>query len=430
LYEIVFSEKLLSLKGNYYMPERDTFHHGNTVLSEGQATGSPEQTSVPNTAVQESDRQYEDYAFHHQLMCEVTEALGGKRDITYVPFVPDSFGYNNITSVDRNNAAVKEALKTAGAVICVGREIVVDPNHDPAFPERNTTDTASARSNVATSSELFHEACKLGNEDVKVIPTAWMHNRYIDMMFALPVLAEAAGVNVEDVTHISEEQMLRLLADKDLGIFNEVAKQMQVKSKLAHQAFHNIMAKRGVDADNNYEVAKAFLKEYKSYPRTGESVLMKESALEHGVPADRVIEEPDSVDTNTNLLNVATAIENGVYGFEFSEETPLVIVAGQDHLPRTMWIADKIFPPNVPLVFVESDAALPDKETLHDSCNRELASFRKGREWLRNVQGSDYQDHLEKLEHVIGGGYFGNEDIPRKNLAKLAKEIQEEAAAR
>ena len=106
-----------------------------------------------------------------------------------------------------------------------------------------------------------------------------------------------------------------------------------------------------------------------------------------------------------------------------------MIVAGQDHLPRTMWIADKIFPPNVPLVFVESDAALPDREALRDSCNRELASFRKGREWLRNIQGSDYQDHLEKLEHVIGGGYFGNEDIPRKNLAKLAKEIQKEATA-
>lgn len=411
------------------MPERDTLHHGNTVPSKERATSSPEQTPVPNTARQESNRQHEDYAFHHQLMCEVTKALSGERDITYVPFEPDSFDYNNITSVDRNNVAVKEALRTAGAVICVGREIVVNPNHDPAFPERNTTDTASARSNVATSSELFHEARMLGNENVKVVPTAWMHNRYIDMMFALPVLAEAAGVNVEDVTHMSEEQMLRLLGDKDLGVFNEVAKQMQTKSKLAHQAFHNIMAKREVDTDNNYEVAKAFLKEYKSYPRTGESVLMKELALEHGVPADHVIEEPDSVDTNTNLLNVATAIENGVYGFEFSEDTPLVIVAGQDHLPRTMWIADKIFAPNVPLVFVESDAALPDRETLHDSYNRELASFRKGREWLRNIENPNYQEHLRELEHVIGGGYFGNEDIPRKNLAKLAKEIQKEATA-
>lgn len=171
---------------------------------------SLEQISVSDAATQESDQQDEGYAFHHRLMCEVTEALSGERDITYVPFEPDDFDYSNVTSVDRNNVAVKEALKPAGAVICVGREIVVDPNHDPAFPERNTTDTASARSNVATSSELFHEVCMLGNEDVKVIPTAWTHNHYIDMIFALPVLAEAAGVDVEDVTYMSEEQMLRL----------------------------------------------------------------------------------------------------------------------------------------------------------------------------------------------------------------------------
>ena len=148
---------------------------------------------------------------------------------------------------------------------------------------------------------------------------------------------------------------------------------------------------------------------------------MREGAIAAGVPGDRIIEEPDSVDTISNLVNIVANEKAGAEDYRGMYDGPIVVVASMDHMPRAMWITDRVLPEGVEVLFVESDPRLPDDETLYAAEERELNSCRRGGKWIGAVAPHDVNE-IEKLVHK---GYFSEH---RKSAAQLAAAVKQQSA--
>ena len=381
------------------------------------------------------------------------------RSIIYVPYhgVSEHLQQNrpNIVFADRAGQKVVEAVAKADVIINIARgEEVVEAEID--HPDRNVKLPPESVANTDMVSDLYIQAIETGNTDVQVVHTGRMNNKTIAMATAMPILAESAGLNYEDVIHTSDTKIRQLVEKKQADLkdlMHEVdADPTMQDMQVCTRALRRIYEARNIDPDtaSSSELTDALLDEYKRYPRISTSTLMKEQMLQNvadqllssGVAADKAgelvqeldahtDEEPDSVDTVTNFTNSIPMIlsdkliKNGYNADEVGAmsteqkvelladtEMTAVIVADIAHMPRVMWLADYLMPNNFELVFVESRTDL-DENTLQQSMEREERSFMLGSNWLSNQMGTR---NPAKVGELADNAYWGKNSVSNKEI--------------
>ena len=388
------------------------------------------------------------------------------RSIVYVPYRGFSEQLQRdcpgITFTDSNSPEVVEAVSAADVIVNIARgEEVVEA--EIGHPDRNVKLPPESLANTEMVGDLYLQAIETGNTDVQVVHTGRMNNKTIAMATAMPILAEAAGLNEEDVIHTPDAQIHRLVENNHIDI-KELMDSVDTDPKMQAmqvgvRALRRIYKARGVDPDtaSSSELTNALLDEYEKYPRISTSTLMKEQMLQNvaeklrsegksekeinevvGKLDEFTDEEPDSVDTVTNFTNSIPIIlskqlikegydadEVGLMSTEqkmellAGTEMTVVIVADIAHMPRVMWLADYLMPDNFKrLVFVESSTDL-DEETLQKSMKREERSLNLTRNWLPNQMGTR---NPAKVGELADKAYWGKDSISNEEInASLKK---------
>lgn len=381
------------------------------------------------------------------------------RSIIYVPYHGVDEGLQqdcpDILFTDSGDQKVAKVLSEADVIINIARgEEVVEA--EIGHPDRNVKLPPESVANTDMVSDLYIQAIEAGNTDVQVVHTGRMNNKTIAMATAMPILAESAGLNYEDVIHTSDAEIRQLVEEKQVDLndlMHEVdADPTMQDMQVCTRALRRIYEARHIDPDtaSSSELADALLDEYKNYPRISTSTLMKEQMLQNvaeklrsegksekeinevvGKLDEFTDEEPDSVDTVTNFTNSIPMIlsdklikngynvdEVGIMSTEqkmellADTEMTAVIVADIAHMPRVMWLADYLMPDNFKLVFVESRTDL-DKETLQKSMEREERSFGLGSNWLSNQMGTR---NPAKVGELADNAYWGKDSISNKEI--------------
>ena len=418
-----------------------------------------EKISKPEVKTQDTQDAYESYLTRvsHNLFTDPDhpEREPRSRSIVYVPYRGFSEQLQQdcpkITFTDFNSPEVVEAVSAADVIINIARgEEVVEA--EIGHPDRNVKLPPESLANTEMVGDLYLQAIETGNTDVQVVHTGRMNNKTIAMATAMPILAEAAGLNEEDVIHTPDAQIRRLVENNHIDI-KELMDSVDTDPKMQAmqvgvRALRRIYEARGVASAS--ELTDALLDEYKKYPRISTSTLMKEQMLQNvadqllssGVAADKVgelvqeldahtDEEPDSVDTVTNFTNSIPMIlsnklikdghnadEVGLMSTEqkmellADTEMTIVIVADIAHMPRVMWLADYLMPDNFKLVFVESRTDL-DEETLQKSMEREKRSLKLTRNWLPNQMGTR---NPAKVGELADKAYWGKDSISNEEI--------------
>ena len=382
------------------------------------------------------------------------------RSIIYVPYygVSEHLQQNcpDIVFTDRAGQEVVEAVAEADVIINIARgEEVVEA--EIGHPDRNVKLPPESLANTEMVGDLYLQAIKAGNTNVQVVHTGRMNNNTIAMATAMPILAEAAGLNEEDVIHTPDAQIRKLVkrTQVDLsGLMHEVGANPTMQyMQVCMRALRRICEARGVDPDtaSASELTDVLLDEYNNYPRISTSTLMREQMLQNvaeklrsegksekeineivGKLDEFTDEEPDSVDTVTNFTNSIPMIlsnklikdghdadEVGLMSTEqkmellADTEMTAVFVADIAHMPRVMWLANYLMPDNfIRLAFVESKTDL-DEETLRRSMEREERSLNLTRNWLPNQMGTRNPAKVGKLADKA---YWGKDSISNKEI--------------
>ena len=381
------------------------------------------------------------------------------RSIIYVPYRGFSEQLQQdcpgITLTGLNGPEVAGAVSAADVIINIARgEEVVEA--EIGHPDRNVKLPPESLANTEMVGDLYLQAIETGNIDVQVVHTGRMNNKTIAMATAMPVLAEIAGLNYEDVIHTSDAKIRELVEENQVDL-NDLIHEVETDPtmqdmRVCVRALRRIYEARGVDPDtaDSSKLANVLLDEYENYPRISTSTLMKEQMLQNvadqllssGVDPDKVgelvqeldahtDEEPDSVDTVTNFTNSIPMIlsnkliKNGYNADEVGlmsteqkmellagTEMTVVIVADIAHMPRVMWLADYLMPDNVKLVFVESRTDL-DENTLQQSMEREERSLKLTRNWLPNQMGTR---NPAKVGELADKAYWGKDSISNEEI--------------
>ena len=395
------------------------------------------------------------------------ENVGKERDrsIVYVPYRGFSEKLKqdcpNIVFADRAGQEVVEVVTEADVIINIarGEEVVeAEINH----PDRNVKLPPESLANTEMVGDLYLQAIESGNTNVQVVHTGRMNNRTIAMATAMPILAESAGLNYEDVIHTPDAKIRQLVEKKQVNL-NKLMCEIDADPKkqdvqVCTQALRRIYEAREINPDtaSSSELTDALLDEYNKYPRISTSTLMKEQMLEN--VADQLLkagksaykvreiideldahtdEEPDSVDTVTNFTNsipmilANKLIKNGYNADEVGlmsteqkmklladSEMTAVIVADIAHMPRVMWLADYLMPDNFKLIFIESRTGLSE-DMLQKSMEREERSFGLGSNWLLNQMGTR---NPAKVGKKADEAYGGDNSISNKKLNEKINE--------
>ena len=387
------------------------------------------------------------------------------RSIVYVPYRGFSEQLQRdcpgITFTDYNSPEVVEAVSAADVIVNIARgEEVVEA--EIGHPDRNVKLPPESVANTDMVSDLYVRAIESGNTNVQVVHTGRMNNKTIAMATAMPVLAESAGLNYEDVIHTSDAKIHQLVEEKQVDLndlMHEVDTDPTMQDmQVCTRALRRIYEARHIDPDtaSSSELTDALLDEYKNYPRISTSTLMKEQMLQNvaeklrsegksekeinevvGKLDEFTDEEPDSVDTVTNFTNSIPIILSKQLikeGYDADEvgamsteqkmelladtEMTVVIVADIAHMPRVMWLADYLMPDNFRLVLVESRTDL-DEETLRRSMEREERSLKLTRNWLPNQMGTR---NPAKVGELADKAYWGKDSISNEEInASLKK---------
>ena len=422
-----------------------------------------EKFSKPEVKTQDTQDAYESYLTRvsDNLFTDPDhpEREPRSRSIVYVPYRRFSKqlrqGCPEITFTDSNSPEVVEAVSAADVIVNIARgEEVVEA--EIGHPDRNVKLPPESLANTEMVGDLYLQAIETGNTDVQVVHTGRMNNKTIAMATAMPILAESAGLNYEDVIHTPYTK-IRQLVDKRQGDLKDLMHEVDADPtmqdmQVCTRALRRIYEARHIDPDtaSSSELTDALLDEYKNYPRISTSTLMKEQMLQNvaeklrsegksekeinevvGKLDEFTDEEPDSVDTVTNFTNSIPIIlskqlikegydadEVGLMSTEqkmellAGTEMTVVIVADIAHMPRVMWLADYLMPDNFKLVFVESRTDL-DKETLQRSMEREERSFGLGSNWLSNQMGTR---NPAKVGELADNAYWGKDSISNKEI--------------
>ena len=370
-----------------------------------------------------------------------------------------------------NPKILSEILSRTDVIVNIARgEEVVEA--EIGHPDRNVKLPPESVANTDMVSDLYIQAIETGNTDVQVVHTGRMNNKTIAMATAMPILAESAGLNYEEVIHTSDEKIRQLVDEKQVDLndlMHEVDTDPTMQDmQVCTRALRRIYEARHIDPDtaSSSELTDALLDEYKNYPRISTSTLMKEQMLRNvadqllnsGMAADKAgelvqeldahtDEEPDSVDTVTNFTNSIPMIlskqsmllskrliEKGHATESVSQmsieqkmeqlgesKMTAVIVADIAHMPRVMWLADYLMPDNFELVFVESRTDL-DEEALQKSMEREERSFMLGSNWLSNQMGTR---NPAKVGELADNAYWGKNSVSNKEINNNLKNVKE-----
>ncbi len=423
-----------------------------------------EKISKPEVKTQDTQDAYESYLTRvsDNLFTDPDHPERGprSRSIVYVPYRRGfseqlQQGCPEITFTDLNSPEVAGAVSAADVIINIARgEEVVEA--EIGHPDRNVKLPPESLANTEMVGDLYLQAIETGNTDVQVVHTGRMNNKTIAMATAMPILAEAAGLNEEDVIHTPDAQIHRLVENNHIDI-KELMDSVDTDPKMQAmqvgvRALRRIYKARGVDPDtaSSSELTNALLDEYEKYPRISTSTLMKEQMLQNVAEKLRsegksekeinevvrkldefTDEEPDSVDTVTNFTNSIPIIlskqlikegydadEVGLMSTEqkmellADTEMTAVFVADIAHMPRVMWLADYLMPDNFKLVFVESRTDL-DEETLQKSMKREERSLNLTRNWLPNQMGTR---NPAKVGELADKAYWGKDSISNEEI--------------
>ena len=422
-----------------------------------------EKISKPEVKTQDTQDAYESYLTRvsDNLFTDPDHPERGprSRSIVYVPYRGFSEqlqqGCPEITFTDLNSPEVAGAVSAADVIVNIARgEEVVEA--EIGHPDRNVKLPPESLANTEMVGDLYLQAIETGNTDVQVVHTGRMNNKTIAMATAMPILAEAAGLNEEDVIHTPDAQIRRLVENNHIDI-KELMDSVDTDPKMQAmqvgvRALRRIYKARGVDPDtaSASELTDALLDEYKKYPRISTSTLMKEQMLQNvaeklrsegksekeinevvGKLDEFTDEEPDSVDTVTNFTNSIPIILSKQLikeGYDADEvgamsteqkmelladtEMTAVFVADIAHMPRVMWLADYLMPDNFKLVFVESRTDL-DEETLQKSMEREKRSLKLTRNWLPNQMGTR---NPAKVGELADKAYWGKDSISNEEI--------------
>ena len=422
-----------------------------------------EKISKPEVKTQDTQDAYESYLTRvsDNLFTDPDhpEREPRSRSIVYVPYRGFSEQLQQdcpeITFTYLNGPEVAGAVSAADVIINIARgEEVVEA--EIGRPDRNVKLPPESLANTEMVGDLYLQAIEKGNTDVQVVHTGRMNNKTIAMATAMPILAESAGLNYEDVIHTPDAQIRKLVERTQIDLndlMHEVdADPTMQDMQVCTRALRRIYEARGVDPDtaDSSELANALLDGYKKYPRTSTSTLMKEQMLQNvaeklrsegksekeinevvGKLDEFTDEEPDSVDTVTNFTNsIPMILSNKLIkdGYNADEvgamsteqkmelladtEMTAVIVADIAHMPRVMWLADYLMPDNFKLVFVESRTDL-DEETLQKSMEREERSLKLTRNWLPNQMGTR---NPAKVGELADKAYWGKDSISNEEI--------------
>ena len=422
-----------------------------------------EKISKPEFKTQDTQDAYESYLTRvsDNLFTDPDHPERGprSRSIVYVPYCRFSEqlqqGCPEITLTDSNSSEVVEAVSAADVIVNIARgEEVVEA--EIGHPDRNVKLPPESLANTEMVGDLYLQAIKTGNTDVQVVHTGRMNNKTIAMATAMPILAEAAGLNEEDVIHTPDTKIHQLVEENQVdlkALIHEIEADPTMQDmQVCIRALRRICKARNVNPDtaSSSELVETLLDEYNNYPRISTSTLMKEQMLQNvaeklrsegksekeinevvGKLDEFTDEEPDSVDTVTNFTNSIPIIlskqlikegydadEVGLMSTEqkmellADTEMTVVIVADIAHMPRVMWLADYLMPDNVKLVFVESRTDL-DENTLQQSMEREERSLKLTRNWLPNQMGTR---NPAKVGELADKAYWGKDSISNEEI--------------
>lgn len=422
-----------------------------------------EKISKPEVKTQDTQDAYESYLTRvsDNLFTDPDHPERGprSRSIVYVPYCRFSEqlqqGCPEITLTDSNSSEVVEAVSAADVIVNIARgEEVVEA--EIGHPDRNVKLPPESLANTEMVGDLYLQAIKTGNTDVQVVHTGRMNNKTIAMATAMPILAEAAGLNEEDVIHTPDTKIHQLVEENQVdlkALIHEIEADPTMQDmQVCIRALRRICKARNVNPDtaSSSELVETLLDEYNNYPRISTSTLMKEQMLQNvaeklrsegksekeinevvGKLDEFTDEEPDSVDTVTNFTNSIPIIlskqlikegydadEVGLMSTEqkmellADTEMTVVIVADIAHMPRVMWLADYLMPDNFKLVFVESRTDL-DEETLQKSMKREERSLNLTRNWLPNQMGTR---NPAKVGELADKAYWGKDSISNEEI--------------
>lgn len=381
------------------------------------------------------------------------------RSIVYVPYRGFSKQLQQdcpeITFTYLNGPEVAGAVSAADVIVNIARgEEVVEAKI--GHPDRNVKLPPESLANTEMVGDLYLQAIKTGNTDVQVVHTGRMNNKTIAMATAMPILAEAAGLNEEDVIHTPDTKIHQLVEENQVdlkALIHEIEADPTMQDmQVCIRALRRICKARNVNPDtaSSSELVETLLDEYNNYPRISTSTLMKEQMLQNvaeklrsegksekeinevvGKLDEFTDEEPDSVDTVTNFTNSIPIILSKQLikeGYDADEvgamsteqkmelladtEMTAVFVADIAHMPRVMWLADYLMPDNFKLVFVESRTDL-DEETLQESMEREERSLKLTRNWLPNQMGTR---NPAKVGELADKAYWGKDSISNEEI--------------
>ena len=381
------------------------------------------------------------------------------RSIVYVPYRGFSKQLQQdcpeITFTYLNGPEVAGAVSAADVIINIarGEEVV---RAEVGHPDRNVKLPPESVANTDMVSDLYVRAIESGNTNVQVVHTGRMNNKTIAMATAMPILAEAAGLNEEDVIHTPDTKIHQLVEENQVdlkALIHEIEADPTMQDmQVCIRALRRICKARNVNPDtaSSSELVETLLDEYNNYPRISTSTLMKEQMLQNvaeklrsegksekeinevvGKLDEFTDEEPDSVDTVTNFTNSIPIILSKQLikeGYDADEvgamsteqkmelladtEMTAVFVADIAHMPRVMWLADYLMPDNFKLVFVESRTDL-DEETLQKSMEREERSLNLTRNWLPNQMGTR---NPAKVGELADKAYWGKDSISNEEI--------------
>lgn len=422
-----------------------------------------EKISKPEVKTQDTQDTYESYLTRvsDNLFTDPDhpEREPRSRSIVYVPYRGFSEQLQQdcpeITFTDLNGPEVAGAVSAADVIVNIARgEEVVEA--EIGHPDRNVKLPPESLANTEMVGNLYLQAIETGNTDVQVVHTGRMNNKTIAMATAMPILAESAGLNYEDVIHTSDAKIHQLVEENQVdlkSLIHEIEADPTMQDmQVCTRALRRICKARNVNPDTagSSELVETLLDEYNNYPRISTSTLMKEQMLQNvaeklrsegksekeinevvGKLDEFTDEEPDSVDTVTNFTNSIPMIlsnklikeghdadEVGLMSTEqkmellADTEMTAVIVADIAHMPRVMWLADYLMPDNFKLVFVESRTDL-DEETLRKSMEREERSLKLTRNWLPNQMGTR---NPAKVGELADKAYWGKDSISNKEI--------------
>ncbi len=423
-----------------------------------------EKFSKPEVKTQDTQDAYESYLTRvsDNLFTDPDhpEREPRSRSIVYVPYRRFSKqlrqGCPEITFTDSNSPEVVEAVSAADVIVNIARgEEVVEA--EIGHPDRNVKLPPESLANTEMVGDLYLQAIEKGNTDVQVVHTGRMNNKTIAMATAMPILAEAAGLNEEDVIHTPDTKIHQLVEENQVdlkALIHEIEADPTMQDmQVCIRALRRICKARNVNPDtaSSSELVETLLDEYNNYPRISTSTLMKEQMLQNvaeklrsegksekeinevvGKLDEFTDEEPDSVDTVTNFTNSIPIILSKQLikeGYDADEvgamsteqmmelladtEMTAVFVADIAHMPRVMWLADYLMPDNfIRLAFVESRTDL-DEETLRRSMEREERSLNLTRNWLPNQMGTR---NPAKVGELADKAYWGKDSISNEEI--------------